>query len=32
MLSSFIAELISGDAGFGGALLFLPVLTLYAGF
>ncbi|MDD4305217.1 MAG: sulfite exporter TauE/SafE family protein [Methanosarcina sp.] len=31
MLSSFIAALISGAAGFGGALLLLPVLTLYAG-
>ncbi|WP_292377651.1 sulfite exporter TauE/SafE family protein [Methanosarcina sp. UBA289] len=31
ILSSFIAALISGAAGFGGALLLLPVLTLYAG-
>lgn len=31
ILSSFIAALISGSAGFGGALLLLPVLTLYVG-
>jgi uncharacterized membrane protein YfcA len=31
ILSSFTAALISGAAGFGGALLLLPVLTLYAG-
>ena len=31
ILSSFIAALISGAAGFGGALLILPMLTLYAG-
>ncbi|WP_292376883.1 sulfite exporter TauE/SafE family protein [Methanosarcina sp. UBA411] len=31
ILSSFIAALISGAAGFGGALLLLPVLTLYIG-
>ncbi len=31
ILSSFIASLISGSVGFGGALLLLPVLTLYAG-
>ena len=31
IISSFIAALISGAAGFGGALLLLPVLTLYLG-
>ncbi len=31
ILSSFIAALISGAAGFGGALLLLPVLTMYTG-
>lgn len=31
ILSSFTAALISGAPGFGGALLLLPVLTLYAG-
>ncbi|MCX7843550.1 MAG: sulfite exporter TauE/SafE family protein [Clostridia bacterium] len=31
LISSFIAALISGAAGFGGALLLLPVLTLYLG-
>jgi hypothetical protein len=31
ILSSFTAALISGASGLGGALLLLPVLTLYAG-
>lgn len=31
ILSSFTAALISGAAGFGGSLLLLPLLTLYAG-
>ncbi|HOJ09345.1 MAG TPA: sulfite exporter TauE/SafE family protein [Clostridiales bacterium] len=31
ILSSFVAALISGAAGFGGSLLLLPVVTAYVG-
>ena len=31
IIASFIAALISGAAGFGGSLLFLPVVTACVG-